>query len=224
MNDLKDFNKIYADAGEQEVKAVILYGKRGDNYLYSTSEMSESVKMEKEDFDNLMLKGAKISYDGTIYTPKNFVLSGAYSTVTFGDSITLQSKPKKPTVTVITPGDEIDLLGKTTSDLQESIRIEGNAIYGTLHHITGYTGFSSIEDEQEGYYLATKYVPDPSDGDVHVLKTNGTVGDKVLSRPDLTLVSIITNKDIQKLQVYVEADGVKGDTVEYDLSHLILEE
>lgn len=116
-----------------------------------------------------------------------------------------------------------DCWSKKTSELQSDIKIDGNKITGTLHHVEGFTDFSSIPDEQSGYYLVTKYVPIPEDGDVHVFKTDGTVGDKILSRPDLTLVSHITNKNTQKLQVYVEKDGVRGKTIEYDLSNLTLE-
>lgn len=104
------------------------------------------------------------------------------------------------------------------------MKIVGNKITGTLHYVEGFTDFSSIPDEQNGYYLVTKYAPVPNDGDVHVFKTDGTVGDKILSRPDLTLVSHITNKNTQKLRVYVEKNGVKGETIEYDLSDLTLEE
>lgn len=107
--------------------------------------------------------------------------------------------------------------------MQSDVKIVGNKITGTLHYVKGFTDFSTIPDEQEGHYLVTKYTPDPEDADVHVFKTDGTVGDKILSRPDLTLVSHITNKDTQKLQVYVEKDGVRSDVKEFDLSGLTLE-
>lgn len=224
MINYNEFDVIYADADEKALETVMLYGKSGDNFVYFKPEMNDSVKMEKVDLDNVLLKGAKISYEGSVYVPKTIDTTGVMTSVTFGDNITLKSAPMKPMATIISPDDSIDCLGKVASDLQEGVHVEGTSIYGTLHHITGYTGFSSIEDEQEGYYLATKYIPHPDDGDVHVFKTNGTVGDKILSRPDLTMISRITDKNSQKLRVYVEADGVTGDTVEYDLSNLVLEE
>lgn len=113
---------------------------------------------------------------------------------------------------------------KKVSELQSDIQITGNKITGTLHYISGFTDFSSIPEQQEGHYLVTKYTPDPEDADVHVLKTDGTVGDQILDPSDLTLVSWITNKDTQKIQVYVEKDGVRSETTEFDLSGLILEE
>ena len=48
---------------------------------------------------------------------------------------------------------EQDLLGKQTSDLQTGVGVSGETITGTLHHQEGYTGFSSIAEEQEGYYF-----------------------------------------------------------------------
>lgn len=128
-----------------------------------------------------------------------------------------------PTVLVQSADPEYDCWSKKAKELQTDVQFDGTNITGTLHYVTGYTDFSSLPEEQEGYYLVTHYVPDPEDADVHVYKTNGTVGDKVISRPDLALVSRITNKDTQKLQVYVEKDGVKSETITYDLSGLTLE-
>lgn len=68
-----------------------------------------------------------------------------------------------------------------------------------------------------------QYVPDPYEADVHVNKTNGTVGDKVLGKPDLTMCSRITDKEKQKLEVYAELNGVKRETTVYDISGLTLE-
>ena len=101
--------------------------------------------------------------------------------------------------------------------------ISGNKITGTLHHVDNFTGFSSLPEEQTGNYLVTTYSPEPSEADVYVYKTSGTVGWKKLTKPALTLVSRITDPKKQKLQVYYELDGTKSETVEYDLSGLILE-
>lgn len=47
-----------------------------------------------------------------------------------------------------------DLLGKSVSDLQQNVRVRGSNITGTLHYVTGYTGFSGDVSEQEGNYVA----------------------------------------------------------------------
>ena len=56
---------------------------------------------------------------------------------------------------------EQDLLGKKTSELQYGIGVNGDYITGTLHHVTGYTGFN----EQEGYYFAMQIIP-PEDAEL----------------------------------------------------------
>lgn len=110
-----------------------------------------------------------------------------------------------------------------TFQLQEGITVNGNKITGTLHYVKGFTGFSDLPEEQEGHFLVMQYVPDPYEADVHVYKTNGTVGDKVLGKPDLTMCSRITDKEKQKLEVYAELNGVKSETTVYDISGLTLE-
>lgn len=123
----------------------------------------------------------------------------------------------------MTPKAEEDCFGLVPADLQSDIVISGNKITGTLHYVSDFTGFSSLPEEQSGNYLVTSYSPEPPEADVYVCKTSGTVGWKKLTKPALTLVSRITDKNTQKLQVYFEKDGSKSETVEYDLSGLTLE-
>ncbi len=49
--------------------------------------------------------------------------------------------------------DSVDLLGKKASDLQKDVFIEDGKFYGTLHHVTDYTGFSGAAKEQKGWYV-----------------------------------------------------------------------
>ncbi len=126
---------------------------------------------------------------------------------------------------MIDPDPEIDTFGKSLEELQSNVVIGADhRITGTLHYVTGYTGFSSIPAEQSGNYLVTHYSPDPPEADVMVYKTSGTVGWKKLGKPDLTLVSRITDKNTQKLQVKYVLNEVESKIVEYDLSGLTLEE
>lgn len=92
-----------------------------------------------------------------------------------------------------------------------------------MKYVSNYTGFSSIKEEQSGNYLVTHYKPSPSNADVMVYKTSGTVGWKKLDKPDLTLISRITDKNSQKLQVKYVLGDQESDIVEYDLSGLTLE-
>ena len=38
--------------------------------------------------------------------------------------------------------------------MQEGVTVSDGVIGGTLHYVTGYTGFSGLPEEQEGNYLA----------------------------------------------------------------------
>lgn len=51
----------------------------------------------------------------------------------------------------------IDLLGKDCADLQENVSVSNGVISGTLHYVTGYTGFSGNAELQEGNYVALKF-------------------------------------------------------------------
>lgn len=62
--------------------------------------------------------------------------------------IRVVSEPEDATVT---------LSGKLVSALQTGVTIEDGAVTGTLNYVTGYTGYSSDESEQEGNYLALKF-------------------------------------------------------------------
>ena len=128
-----------------------------------------------------------------------------------------------PTVEVTAMEDGTDLLGKTAEDLQYGITMKGNKISGNLKHVTGYTGFSSKPDEQEGHYLAMKYTPSPEDAEVHVTLVNGTVGERTLDE-DHILITRITNPSTQKIKVRVTTEDGESEPVIYDISGLVLEE
>lgn len=133
--------------------------------------------------------------------------------------------PATPSGELIDPDPGIDTFGKSFDELQSGITIsKSHKITGTLHYVTGYTGFSSLPEEQSGHYLVTHYKPIPENADVMVYKTSGAVGWKTLSKPDLTLVSRITDKTTQKLQVKYKLGAVESEIIEYDLSGLTLEE
>lgn len=97
-------------------------------------------------------------------------------------------------------------------------------ITGTLHYVTGYTGFNStVAEEQEGNYLALKFAPTPTDAEVTVELVGGTKGPvKLTYQDDIFRVFRITDKAKQSIKVtstYKDTQVV--DT--YDLSGLTLE-
>lgn len=62
--------KIFADSEEKFVKAVVLYGKPSDKYLYTDEACTQ--KLAKDDLFNLASKGVIVKYDGLCYTPLIF--------------------------------------------------------------------------------------------------------------------------------------------------------
>lgn len=93
MTDLRGYDVIYADAEEKYAKAVILYGKTSDNYVYSKSTMTEDERIDKDTLMDLLKKGVVVNYDTTtFYTPTEFADKTTYTELTVGDSITLNSK------------------------------------------------------------------------------------------------------------------------------------
>ncbi len=52
---------------------------------------------------------------------------------------------------------EQDLLGKKTSELQYGIGVNGDYITGTLHHVTGYTGFNGTVPAEQAVQQTFTY-------------------------------------------------------------------
>lgn len=69
---MSNINYIYADAEEKYVKAALLYGKNGDNYVYVASGCTEGDKIDKDTLMNLCKKGVIVSYQGAFYRPVSF--------------------------------------------------------------------------------------------------------------------------------------------------------
>lgn len=116
-----------------------------------------------------------------------------------------------------------DLLGKSASDLQEDVEIEGNAITGTLKAVTGYTGFSGDEAEQSGHYLALHFASDDAET-ITVELIGGTVGHPVTLGDDGLIVIRITDKSSQTVRVVASAEGYVDNIVTYSLKGLTLAE
>ena len=49
------------------------------------------------------------------------------------------------------------ILGKAVSELQENVVVAEDVITGTIHYVTGYTGFDSDPANQEGNFLALNF-------------------------------------------------------------------
>ena len=127
-------------------------------------------------------------------------------------SAILDVEPTDPTTT---------RYGKAVSALQEDVVINDKFIKGTLHYVTGYTGFSDDTAKQEGNYLALDFTA--SDGattTAQLVGPNGT--DAIDVSTDMYAVFRITDKNAQKIRV---SSTLNSDTVvkTYSLAGLVLE-
>lgn len=99
-------------------------------------------------------------------------------------------------------------------------------VYGTLKHVTGYTGFSGVEAEQSGHYLALKIDTDDEDDEITVELVNGTLGHPVTLDSDRNIVLRITNPHRQKIRIVAnhldENDNVVSTTKLLRLNDLVL--
>ena len=106
------------------------------------------------------------------------------------------------------------------SELQTGVVIDESGISGTLHHVTGYTEFSSLPGEQSGNYLAIK-VADSGADSTTVEVVGGTKGPVTLDA-DRNIVLLIKNKDLQSIKIVNTKDG-ETETKTYTLTGLTLE-
>ena len=61
---------VYADSEEKYVKNVVLYGKTGDDYVYTDEKCT--VKIDKDTLLTLCTKGVIVLYEKAYYVPVSF--------------------------------------------------------------------------------------------------------------------------------------------------------
>lgn len=114
--------------------------------------------------------------------------------------------------------------GKTVSELQTGVSVGDSEITGTLHYVTGYTGFNASEvSEQSGNFLALDFSSEQWPDTLKVEVVGGTKGPVTLNSEDHFCVFRIANKSTQKVKVTAEASGKTPFNVTYDLSKLVCE-
>lgn len=96
-----------------------------------------------------------------------------------------------------------------------------DAISGALKHVTGYTGFSGLTEEQSGNYLALKFNPTPASTKVTVEIVGGTTGPVALDS-DLMFIGRIKDKDKQTIKVVCK-NNTETLTKTYSLKGLTLQ-
>ena len=114
---------------------------------------------------------------------------------------------------------DVDLFGKSVTDLQSNVSIGDDSITGTLKYVDDYTGFSGEISEQLGNYLAIHAeVPDVDDVTINVTLTNTVTLDD-----DGIVVLRIADKDSQTVTVVASKEGYPSVTKVYNLSGLTCE-
>ena len=109
------------------------------------------------------------------------------------------------------------------TELQSNVSVGDSEITGTLHYVTGYTGFNSSEvDEQSGNYLALKFAPTNWDGILTVELVGGSKGPVTLASNDDFCVFKV-DSTTQSIEVEY-TDGDSDYTKTYSLTNLVLEE
>lgn len=99
--------------------------------------------------------------------------------------------------------------------------VGAKSITGTLHHVTGYTGFSSNPAEQSGNFLALSFATDPADGVTTTVELVGGSKGPVTLDEDMNCVFRVT-KTSQSIKV-VATKGEETITKNYSLAGLVLE-
>lgn len=113
----------------------------------------------------------------------------------------------------------VDLLGKTASELQTEIRIDSlDQIRGKLKYVTGYDGY---EQGAEGHFVALHFDTDEdTTTTVEVLNRDPATGPSTLDSDGICICRI-TNKQ-NKIRVITTKDGVTNTKI-YSLKYITLE-
>lgn len=117
--------------------------------------------------------------------------------------------------------DDVDLFGKSASDLEENIVVGTSGITGTLKYVDDYS--SAFGGElASGHYLALHYsTPGVEGATITVEVVNGTSGPVTLD-PDGLHIARIADKSTQTISVVASKEGYESVTKVYSLTGLTL--
>lgn len=118
-------------------------------------------------------------------------------------------------------GADTDLFGKVVSDLQEDVVVSAEGVSGTLKYIADYSSAYG-SGENSGYYLALHCTTPGVEGATITSEVIGGVHGPVTLDEDGIVISRITDKDTQTIEVVAYKDG-ESESVTLDLSDLVME-
>lgn len=118
--------------------------------------------------------------------------------------------------------DDVDLFGKSVSNLEENIVVGTTGITGTLKYVDDYSSAFG-GDLASGNYLALHYsTPGVTGATITVEIVNGTSGPVTLD-PDGLHVARIADKSTQTIRVVASKEGYETATKVYSLTGLELQ-
>lgn len=110
-----------------------------------------------------------------------------------------------------------NLFGKTVSDLQSDIELDGDEITGTLKYVADYSSAFGPGMDSGNYLAIHASVPDVEDVTITV-----TVNQESVLDPDGICVCYIGDKDSQTVKVVASKEGYEDVEKVYGLSGLTL--
>lgn len=117
-------------------------------------------------------------------------------------------------------GADTDLFGKVVSDLQENIVVGASGVSGTLKYVADYSSAYGA-GENSGHYLVLHCTTPGTEGATITSELIGGTHGPVTLDEDGIVISRITDKDTQTIEVVAYKDGETA-TVTLDLSELVL--
>lgn len=224
------FDTVYNDAGESQIRNVILYWYGG--HLWSDKEHTNRVYYSE--LLNLVSKGILLIQDTTtgslvrqVYYPTSFSdVDGVLSIDTsMAKSPVVEVDPSGDLKLFVDPEEEdfIPVYGETVGEWQSDVTIsEDFKISGTLHYIER-SGINAAIYGPSGNYLCIRVVYTPGSKLTYKLGENGSVN----SLSETVVTSLVPVSRLDEGDRFVTFTLTKGDetlTRVYDLNGLVLEE
>lgn len=216
---------IYEQAVDQHVASRLLYENAG--ILYEDANCTTMAKTT--DVKKAFILGVIIleAVSGAYYKPISYSEADGVATLAFTNGTTSGSAISTPDVNPLERlfvdsyiAEDTDLLGKVVGDLQSNVVIGEDSITGTLKYVSGYTGFSGIESEQSGNYIAFhSSVPGVPDATITVKKGNKA---PVTLDPDGIIILIIEDKD-DPVTVTASKTGYNSVSKTFSLKDVVCE-
>ena len=105
-------------------------------------------------------------------------------------------------------------------DLQANVKVGRRSVSGTLHYVTGYTGFSSNPAEQSGHYVV---IHADSDDATAITAKMFPSGREVELDSDRTIIIRVTNINNQRVTFTATKEGEAPVSKTFSFTGLNLE-